>query len=103
LRWLWTIGLPAVAAAAWGVFRVDGDPGKAPVPVTGPIRLLIELAYFAVAVMLLSLAHTPTAAIILAALVILDYGLSYDRVLRMLRNQKPIAPSWPSGFGKTDQ
>lgn len=38
-----------VAAAMWGVFAVPDDPsrsGKAPVPVHGWLRLLIELAVF---------------------------------------------------------
>lgn len=37
------------AAAAWGVFAVPHDPsrnGKAPVPVHGWVRLLVELAVF---------------------------------------------------------
>ena len=94
-RYAWTLLLPLAAAAVWGIFRVDGDPNRAPVPVSGPIRLLIELAYFAASAGLLALAAASTAALVLAVLVITDYALAYDRVLRMLRNQKPIAPIWP--------
>jgi hypothetical protein len=41
--------IPLLAATAWGVFNVKGDPsrsGKAPVPVPGIVRLLLELAFF---------------------------------------------------------
>lgn len=44
------IVLPLVAAAAWGTFNVEGDPsrsGRAPVPVSGVVRLSIEVAVFA--------------------------------------------------------
>jgi hypothetical protein len=37
------------AATVWGVFAVPGDPsrsGKAPVPVPGVVRLVLELAVF---------------------------------------------------------
>ncbi len=34
--------LPLLAAAAWGTFKVPNDPGKAPVAVRGPVRLLLE-------------------------------------------------------------
>ncbi|MEO6090631.1 MAG: YrdB family protein [Umezawaea sp.] len=38
-----------IAATIWGVFAVPGDPsrsGKAPVPVPGVVRLVLELAVF---------------------------------------------------------
>ena len=47
--WLAGLGLPAIAAAAWVTFAVPGDPsrsGRAPVPVPGWVRLLLELAVF---------------------------------------------------------
>ena len=52
LRYVLTLGIPILAAAAWGTFAVLDDPsrsGKAPVPVPGIIRLLLELAFFALA------------------------------------------------------
>lgn len=42
--------IPALAAAAWGLFNVPDDPsrsGKAPIPVPGWVRLGIELTVFA--------------------------------------------------------
>ncbi|MDP8905641.1 MAG: YrdB family protein [Chloroflexota bacterium] len=47
------IGVPLVAAAIWGTFRVPNDPGHAPVEVPGLVRLAIELVFFAVAAVLL--------------------------------------------------
>lgn len=44
------VGLPALAATAWVTFAVRGDPsrsGRAPVPVPGVLRLLLEAAVLA--------------------------------------------------------
>lgn len=46
LRVLFAIGLPVLAAALWGTFRVPDDPGKAPVAIPGYLRLLLEASYF---------------------------------------------------------
>jgi hypothetical protein len=46
--------LPLLAATVWGTFRVPNDPGKAPVAVRGPVRLLLEAAFFGLAVAALS-------------------------------------------------
>jgi hypothetical protein len=43
------VGAIALVAVVWGTFAVRGDPtrsGKAPVPVPGAVRLLLELAVF---------------------------------------------------------
>ena len=60
-RWILMLGVPLIAAVLWGVFRVDNDPGKAPVRVPGFLRLALELAYFAFAVWALSDAGATTA------------------------------------------
>jgi hypothetical protein len=83
-RWLWAIALPLLLATVWAVFRVPGDGGDPIVTVPGPIRLLIELAVMAIAVALLSASGQTTWAIVLVALVLLDYALQYDRVARLL-------------------
>lgn len=83
-RWLWAIGLPLLAAVLWGTFAVPNDPsrsGQAPVPIPGIIRLLLELAIFATAVILLILSQQRTFALALAVVVLLHYALSYDRIL----------------------
>lgn len=47
----WAVGTACVlcAAAAWGTFAVPGDPsrsGRAPVPVSGVVRLVVEALVF---------------------------------------------------------
>ena len=47
ISFIMMILIPLIAAIIWGTFNVKGDPsrsGKAPVPVRGLVRLLIELA-----------------------------------------------------------
>jgi hypothetical protein len=83
--WLLMLGVPLVAAALWGIFRVDNDPGKAPVRVPGLLRLGLELAYFGFA----TWALYDTGAIVWSSLlglaVIVHYLVSYDRILWLLR------------------
>ena len=83
-RFLLAVGVPLLAAALWGVFRVPNDPGSAPVAVPGLLRLALELAYFGFAVWALYNASLPALAWSLAAALIVHYALSYDRVLWML-------------------
>ncbi|NLF13672.1 MAG: YrdB family protein [Anaerolineaceae bacterium] len=84
-RFLWTIGLPVVAAALWGIFRVPNDPGPAPVAVPGRVRLLLEALFFGGAVVLLVRAGQPVAAGILAALLVIHYVAAHQRVVRLGR------------------
>lgn len=83
-RLLWGVGLPLLAMALWGVFRVDDDPGKAPVRVPGALRLALELAEFGLAAALLIAAGRQMLGIALAVVVILHYAISYDRVRWLL-------------------
>jgi hypothetical protein len=55
--------------------------------VRGIVRLALELGLFALAVILLFAANQPTTAIILGGLVLLEYGLSYDRIARFIREK----------------
>ena len=84
-RFLWAIGLPLLAAAAWGTFRVPNDPGPAPVAVPGRVRLFFEALFFGGAVALLADAGQPVAAAILAVLLLVHYVASYQRVMRLLK------------------
>lgn len=87
-RWLWAIGLPVLVALLWGIFAVPGDPsrsGQAPVPTPGTLRLLLELSIFAAGVVALIASQRVTAAILLAAMVLLHYAVSYDRVIWLLK------------------
>jgi hypothetical protein len=88
LRFVLAIGGPLIAAILWGTFAVPGDPsrsGKAPVPVPGLARLVLELAIFAFAAWALYDAGQPVLALILSVIVVIHYALSYDRVAWLLR------------------
>jgi len=84
---LWTIGLPLAAAVIWGTFRVPNDPGKAPVPVPGWVRLLLEIAYFGAAVWALFASGESTWAYVFGGVVLIHYLISYDRVLWLIRQR----------------
>lgn len=79
------IGVPLLAAVIWGVFRVPNDPGPATVAVPGFIRLAIELGLFAFAICALSTTGHSSLATAFILAVIIDYGLMYERILRLLK------------------
>ena len=97
--WGWSLGdqsfkyvlaivFPLIIAALWGIFAVPNDPsrsGKAPIPVPGIIRLLLELGIFAFACWILfNLGHTKFAYALLIS-VLIHYLISYDRILWLVR------------------
>lgn len=84
-RYLWAVGLPIVAALAWGAFRAPSDHGKGLVGVPGAIRLLLEALFFGGAVWALAASGQTTPASIFAGVIAVHYAVSYDRVLRLLR------------------
>jgi hypothetical protein len=78
---------PLLAAATWGVFNVKGDPsrsGKAPVPVPGIVRLLLEFVFFGLATWAL-FSINPTFGWIFGLIALGHYLLSYDRILWLLK------------------
>ena len=88
MRFIWAITLPIAAAIIWGTFAVPNDPsrsGKAPIPIPGILRLLLELTVFAAGVCCLFLAEQSTWGWILGTLVVLHYATSYDRILWLLK------------------
>jgi hypothetical protein len=85
LRFILAAGIPLLAAAAWGVFRVPGDVGRGLVAVPGRVRLLLELDFYAIAVWAIFNRGYTAAGWIFAALVIIRYAASFDRVLWLLR------------------
>jgi hypothetical protein len=87
-RFLWTIGLPLMFAILWATFAVPEDPsrsGKAPIPIPGLLRLLLELVVFAVGVWCCFAAGQPTWGWIYGITVFLHYVISYDRILWLLK------------------
>jgi hypothetical protein len=88
IRYLLVILLPVIAAVIWGLFAVPGDPsrsGKAPVPVPGFLRLLLELIIFGFACWALYDSGLPNFSLIMGGLVILHYAVSYDRILWLIK------------------
>lgn len=87
-RFVWAIGLPLLAAVAWGTFAVPDDPsrsGKAPIPVPGVLRLFLELAIFGAATWAFVSSGWSQAGMALALLVLIHYATSYDRIIWLLR------------------
>ena len=88
MRYVLAIGLPILAAAAWGTFAVIDDPsrsGNAPVPVSGAIRLVLELVFFALAAYALYSVGSENWALAFAAIVLVHYAVSYDRIAWLLK------------------
>jgi hypothetical protein len=85
LRFVWAVGLPLLAAALWGVFRVPGDPNKAPVAVPGLARLLIEAIIFGGAVWAIYATGRNTLASVFGLVILAHYVVSYDRVQWLLK------------------
>jgi hypothetical protein len=85
IRVLLALGVPLVAALAWGTLRVPGYPSDAPVAVPGRVRLLLEAAVFGGAVWALYAAQRPQWGLVFGVVVVLHYLASYDYVLALLR------------------
>ncbi len=78
---------PILLAAIWGIFNVPNDPsrsGKAPIPVSGIIRLLLEIGIFIVATWSLHAMEFNRLYIVYAVLIVIHYALSYDRIKWLL-------------------
>lgn len=81
------VGIPLLAAAAWGTLAVPGDPsrsGSAPLPVPGILRLVIELAFFSFATWALFTIGAVRLSALLGVVVLLHYVASYDRLQWLL-------------------
>ncbi|NCB32156.1 MAG: DUF2568 domain-containing protein [Clostridia bacterium] len=85
MRFVLAIGVPIVAAALWGIFRVPNDPGNALVAIPGAVRLVLELGFYGFAVLGLYDARLIPAAWVMGIVVLLRYAISYDHVLWLLR------------------
>lgn len=87
LRYAWSIGTIVLAAAIWGTFAVPDDPsrsGKAPVPIPGLLRLVLELVFFAAGVWAFFAADQPLWGTILGVATLIHYAFSYDRIRWLL-------------------
>lgn len=92
VRWFSTVGAPLVAAAVWGTFNVSGDPsrsGRAPVEVSGRARLALELSILGGGWVAVGIAGHPVPGAGLAALTVVHYVVSRDRLRWLLERRQP--------------
>ena len=92
LQYVFGLGLPILMTIVWGTFAVPDDPsrsGKAPIPVSGLIRLIIEFIFFALAVWALFDLEYTRLSYALGTIVLIHYLVSYDRV-KWLLSQKNL-------------
>ena len=86
-----SIGIPIIIAFIWGIFAVPNDPsrsGKAPVVVSGILRLIIEFTIFSFAVWSLYNIGFISLSWILGIALLVHYTLSYDRIIWLLNKKK---------------
>jgi len=91
LQYILGIGLPILMTIIWGTFAVPDDPsrsGKAPIPVSGLMRLVLEITFFALAVWSLHDLQQNELSYILGGIVIIHYLFSYDRISWLLSRKK---------------
>ena len=90
LRWLLVLGIPVIAATAWGLLRVPNEPHHhakhGVIAVRGPVRLLVEAALFGGAVAALAASGATGWAWGMAAVTLAHYLVSWDRVVWLLRH-----------------
>lgn len=90
-RWAWGAALTLTAMVFWAAFRVPGDEsasGKAPYAIAGPVRLVLELAIFAVGVYGWFAAGPLWVAWANLAGLIAHHALSYDRIAWLFAPQQ---------------
>lgn len=82
-RFVLALGIPILFAVVWGIFAVPNDPsrsGGAPIPIPGMVRLLLELAFFAIGAWMLYQMGYPSLSLIFGTIIVVHYLVSYDRV-----------------------
>ena len=91
LRIILAIGIPVLAASVWGTLAVPEDPsrsGKAPVPVSGVFRLVIEAAFFSFAAWSLYKTAGLLLCCIFSGVTIIHYAISYDRLIWLIKHKR---------------
>lgn len=83
-RLIAAIAAPLAMAVIWAVFRVEGDPGHAPIAIPGWTRLLLETIFFCLAFWALHDMGYRLLFIMMLALFLTHYLVSYDRIMRIL-------------------
>jgi hypothetical protein len=89
LRLVLAVGFPPLAAVLRGVFAVSGDrsrSGKAPIPVPGSVRLLLEILLFGGAIWAFATSGLQIVAVCFGLAAFLHYLCSYERIAWLLRS-----------------
>ena len=87
-RFLWAVLLPILFMTVWGVFAVPNDPsrsGNAPVPISGWLRILLEVVIFSCTAWALYDLGFNRIVLVFGIICLLHYIVSYDRVLWLLK------------------
>lgn len=90
-RYLAAAALVLVIGVLWATFAVPDDPsrsGHAPVPVSGVVRLILELLLLLGGAVALYLAGHGWMALLLAALIAVHYGFSIERLAWLLEKNE---------------
>jgi hypothetical protein len=90
LRYLFVVLAPLAAAVAWGTFAVPGDPsrsGRAPVPIGGGLRLLLEGAFFGCALWATWRLGKTTLAVAAGGVLVVHYVASHERIAWLLKRR----------------
>lgn len=85
--WPLGLGLLVLSVAAWGTFAVPDDPsrgGRAPVPVSGRVRLAIEVAVLGGGCVMFWLGGAPVVAIVLGILNVIHLVFAAGRLRWLL-------------------
>ena len=88
-RYLYLGLFTLIGAIIWGTFAVPDDPsrsGKAPVPVPGWLRLIVELGIFGLACWGLFVTGVKINSLVFLLLVVIHYSFSLDRIKWLFRS-----------------
>lgn len=85
IRLIMAIVAPLAVSVTWAVFRVESDPGPAPVAIPGWSRLFLEALLFGLCLWMLHQMGYRLLFILIMALLLTHYLISYDRVSKLLQ------------------
>ena len=88
-RFVLALAIPIISASIWGTFAVPNDPsrsGAAPIAISGILRLILELLFFAFAVWCVKDIDLVKTSIIYGFIILIHYILSYDRIHWLMSN-----------------
>ncbi|PLX21421.1 MAG: hypothetical protein C0599_08055 [Salinivirgaceae bacterium] len=88
-KYIQAIFIPIFMAILWGIFAVPGDPsrsGRAPVPIKGYARLILEILFFGFASWCIFDTGRNILCVVIASLIVFHYIISYDRIIWLFKH-----------------